>query len=104
MNLWRSPLGRLRLAALAEGVSYLVLLFAAMPLKYAFDMPLAVRIVGSIHGALFIAFGASLLAAWACHRWPVSRPALVFLSSLVPFGAFLMDRSLKREQRALPPS
>ena len=104
MNLWHTPLGRLRLAALAEGVSYLVLLFAAMPLKYLFGLPMAVRIVGAAHGALFIVFGICLLAAWARHRWPIARPALVFLSSLVPFGAFLMDRSLKREQQALPPS
>lgn len=104
MNKWHSPLGRLRLTALAEGVSYLVLLFVAMPLKYLFSMPLAVRLVGTAHGLLFIAFGACLLAAWARHRWPVTRPALVLLSSLVPFGAFLMDRSLRREHRALPPS
>ncbi len=104
MNLTRSPLGRLRLAALAEGVSYLILLFAAMPLKYLLGLPLAVRVVGLIHGLLFIVFGACLLAAWARHRWPVTRPALVLLSSLVPFGAFFMDRSLKREHLALPPS
>jgi integral membrane protein len=102
MKLLASPLGRLRAAALAEGVSYLVLLFAAMPLKYFFGQPLAVRIVGSIHGLLFLVFGAALLAAWHHRRWPLRRATLVFLSSLVPFGAFVMDRSLKREHQTLP--
>jgi integral membrane protein len=102
MKLLASPLGRLRVAALAEGVSYLVLLFAAMPLKYFFGQPLAVRIVGSLHGLLFLVFGAALLAAWHHRRWPLSRATLVFLSSLVPFGAFVMDCSLKREHQTLP--
>lgn len=97
---FHSPLGRLRLAALAEGVSYLVLLGIAMPLKYAYGLPLAVRLVGSLHGLLFLVFGAALLAAWHNRRWPIQRPAIVFLSSLIPFGAFVMDRSLKREQIA----
>ena len=101
MRFLDSPLGRLRLAALAEGVSYLVLLFAAMPMKYFFGQPLAVRIVGSLHGLLFIVFAAALLAAWCNRRWSLPRPTLVFLSSLVPFGAFIMDRSLKREHHSL---
>lgn len=101
MRMLHSPLGRLRTVALAEGVSYLVLLFAAMPLKYFFDMPLAVRIVGMAHGVLFILFGAALLAAWSDRRWPIVRPTLVFLASLLPFGAFVMDRSLQREHHAL---
>lgn len=102
MKLLRSPLGRLRLAALAEGVSYLLLLFGAMPLKYFFGQPLAVRIVGSIHGALFVIFAMALLAAWIDRRWSFKRPLLVFVASLLPFGAFVMDRSLQAEQRKLP--
>jgi integral membrane protein len=55
-----SSLRRLRAVALLEGVSYLLLLFVAMPLKYFWEMPLAVRIVGSLHGMLFIVFLAAL--------------------------------------------
>ncbi|MFN0129126.1 MAG: DUF3817 domain-containing protein [Verrucomicrobiales bacterium] len=102
MKLLRSPLGRLRLAALSEGVSYLLLLFGAMPLKHLYGQPLAVRIVGSIHGALFVVFGTALLAAWIDRRWSIKRPLLVFICSLLPFGAFVMDRSLRAEQRKLP--
>ncbi|HUP40604.1 MAG TPA: DUF3817 domain-containing protein [Vicinamibacterales bacterium] len=48
-----AALHHFRIAALFEGWSYLVLLFIAMPLKYAAGMPLAVRIVGSVHGFLY---------------------------------------------------
>ncbi|MFN0129905.1 MAG: DUF3817 domain-containing protein, partial [Verrucomicrobiales bacterium] len=56
------------------------------------------RIVGSIHGALFVIFGMALLAAWIDRRWSFTRPLLVFISSLLPFGVFFMDRSLRAEQ------
>ena len=55
-----TPLRQLRLVALLEGTSFVVLLFIAMPLKYLADLPLAVRIVGSVHGALFLMFLAVL--------------------------------------------
>ena len=51
-----TALGRLRLMALLEGLSLLVLLFIAMPIKYIGDNPVPVRVVGMIHGALFILF------------------------------------------------
>jgi integral membrane protein len=101
MNILRTPLGRLRLVAIAEGISYLLLLFVAMPLKYLWAMPQAVRVVGMAHGVLFIAFCGALLLAWSDRRWSFGRATLVFLSSLVPFGTFVMDRSLKREQRGV---
>jgi len=103
MKILHTPLGRLRVVALAEGVSYLLLLFVAMPLKYVWAMPQAVRIVGMVHGLLFILFGAALLLAWLDRRWALGRATLVFLSSLVPFGTFVMDQSLRREEQGLTP-
>lgn len=92
-----SFLQQLRVVAFLEGVSFVLLLFVAMPLKYYAGMPLAVRIVGSLHGLLFLAFcGALARAAIAC-EWPLRRCLLAFASSLVPFGTFVFDRSLKRE-------
>jgi integral membrane protein len=83
--------------ALLEGLSFVVLLFVAMPLKYLAGMPLAVRIVGSIHGALFLAFLAVLYRAAGARRWPLGRALLAFTASIVPFGTFVLDRSLRRE-------
>lgn len=96
-----SSIGRLRLLGLVEGTSYLVLLFIAMPLKYLADMPGAVRVVGMAHGVLFVAFCFALLHAFLEHRWSLLRGAAVFVSSLIPFGTYVMDGRLKREQLAL---
>ena len=96
-----TALRHFRLAALLEGWSYLVLLFVAMPLKYAAGMPLAVRVVGSIHGLLFIVFMATLYRVLVRRDWPIRRAFRAFLCSIVPFGAFVFDRSLRREMAAV---
>jgi integral membrane protein len=92
-----TALRQLRLVALLEGTSFLVLLFVAMPLKYLAGLPLAVRIVGSLHGLLFLMFLAALYRAGSRHGWPLRRWAIAFLSSIVPFGTFVFDRSLRHE-------
>ena len=91
-----SALGRLRLVALAEGISYIILLGIAMPLKYIYAMPLAVRIFGMMHGILFIVLVAALFSAQQRYRWKTSFSAQVFIASLVPLGAFWMDVKLKQ--------
>jgi integral membrane protein len=90
-------LRRLRLALLLEGVSFLVLLFIAMPLKYLADAPLAVRIVGSVHGFLFLVLLYLLFRTHVERAWPVRRTMSAFVSSLMPFGTFVFDRSLTVE-------
>ncbi len=90
-----STLKRLRAITFAEGVSYLVLLFIAMPLKYAADIPIAVRVVGMVHGLLFVLLALMLVNVLAGGALSLKRSAVVFLSSLVPFGAFVIDKYLK---------
>lgn len=80
----------------AEGVSFIVLLFIAMPLKYFMDMPLAVRIVGMVHGVLFIAFSILLLMATIKYKWSIKMAIIGFLLSFLPFGTFYLERILKR--------
>lgn len=89
----------LRRAALIEGASFLVLLFIAMPLKYFAGQPMAVKITGMIHGMLFLLFCLALAVVHFRSRWPVGRSGLVFLSSLVPLGPFLLDRKLREWSR-----
>lgn len=96
--MFNSALGRLRVVALVEGVSFLVLLFVAMPLKYAAGMPSAVKVVGSVHGGLFVLFLLALLQAWDERSWKLSRVVTAFVASVVPFGTFWFDRSLREEQ------
>jgi integral membrane protein len=91
----RNPIALLRAAGLAEGVSFLVLLFVAMPLKYFAGLPQAVKVAGWAHGVLFIAFTAALLYATIVARWPIARAALLLVAALLPFGPFIVDRRIK---------
>lgn len=90
-------LRQLRLVALLEGLSFLVLLFVAMPLKYLAGLPLAVRIAGSIHGGLFIWFVVALYRAARARAWPRRRSMTALVASILPFGTFVFDASLRRE-------
>ena len=95
----RSPVGRLRAAAMIEGASFLLLLGVAMPLKYFAGMPAAVKFAGWTHGLLFIAFCMCLLVAHGERQWPLRWTALVFIAALLPFGPFWIDDRLKRADR-----
>jgi integral membrane protein len=95
----RNPIHFLRLVALWEAVSFLVLLGVAMPLKYIWHIPIAVKIVGSIHGVLFVTFCIALARAKSFAKWPLSRAALVFIAALFPFGPFLIDRRMKHWEK-----
>ncbi len=92
-----SPRSRLRWMALAEGLSYLLLLFVAMPLKYWADWPLGVRYVGWAHGVLFVAYGAAALHALLHYRWGLGRAFYLAAAALVPFVSFALERTLRRE-------
>ena len=96
-----NPIGRLRLIGLIEGISFLVLLFVAMPLKYLAAIPEPVKYVGWAHGGLFLLFIVALLHASSETEWSLTRIAGAFIASLVPFGTFVLDRSLKRDEAAL---
>lgn len=95
-----NALAQLRLVAFLEGVSFVVLLFVAMPLKYLASLPAAVRVAGSVHGLFFVLFCAALFRAALERRWPLRRSIVAFGWSLVPFGTFVLDRSLRREPSA----
>ena len=96
-----NPIGRLRLIGLLEGTSFLLLLFVAMPLKYAAGLPEAVKYVGWAHGALFVLFIAALLHASSETGWSLGKIAGAFIASVLPFGTFILDRTLKRDEAAL---
>lgn len=91
------PLGFLRLIGLAEGISLLILLGIAMPLKYMLGQPEAVRIVGWIHGLLFVLFIAAVLLAYQQRNWPLKKVAFAFIAAFLPFGTFVFDAQLKKE-------
>ena len=88
-------LTQLRIIGILEGTSYLVLLLIAMPLKYFADSPGAVRIVGMAHGVLFVMFVAWVLMVGYRYRWPFVRYVYAAIASVVPFGTFVFDRTLR---------
>ncbi len=89
-----------RKIAMWEGVSFLVLLFIAMPMKYWADMPKAVSIVGMAHGVLFVAFVA--LAVWVKEEYKMNFKWLAtsFIASVIPFGTFALEKKWKQQQQA----
>jgi integral membrane protein len=91
----------LRAVSLTEGVSYLVLLTVAMPLKYIWGQPLAVKYVGWAHGVLFMALGVLLLLAMFRAALPFRLAVIVGIAALLPAGPFFADRLLKRHQQSL---
>lgn len=92
-----SLLKQLRIIGFLEGTSYLVLLFVAMPLKYVADSPGAVRVVGMAHGVLFVMFVVWVLLVGRKYRWPFVRYIHAAIASVVPFGTFVFDRTLRHE-------
>ena len=94
-----TPLGRLRAIGLLEGLSFLVLLGIAMPLKYLAGKPMAVSVVGMAHGVLFVLYVLAVGHVWLARRWPVEKAMLAVMAAVVPFGPFLLDGRLKREER-----
>lgn len=79
----------LRWAALFEGSSLLLLLFVAMPLKYYAEMPEAVRIIGPLHGILFLTFIVLLLSHAGKRELSLIKTLIGVVASFIPFGTFI---------------
>ncbi len=96
IELLKTSLGRLRIIGFAEGISYLLLLGIAMPLKYMYNLPEAVRIVGMIHGLLFVLYVLYVIMVTVELGWTFGKMVLALIASLIPFGTFWADIKLFR--------
>jgi integral membrane protein len=83
---------------LAEGSSFLTLLFIAMPMKYFMGMPEVVKVVGSIHGALFVLYVGLLAAIHFRQRWSSMFSLYALVASIIPFGTFMLDKHLREKE------
>lgn len=101
MQLFNNTLGRFRFIVIAEGISYLLLLFVAMPLKYFASQPLPVKYLGWVHGILFMFYCFFLLLVWLKYKWSLSKVVIAFIAALLPFATFILDRKLKKEQNGI---
>ncbi|MBD1398772.1 DUF3817 domain-containing protein [Pontibacter sp. JH31] len=94
----RTPISRLRTIGIYEGVSYLLLLGFAMPLKYMAGMPEMVKYTGWAHGVLFVLYMLSVVEVTLAHRWSILKIGAAVLASLLPFGPFILDKRLLKEE------
>jgi integral membrane protein len=97
----KTSIGRLRAIGLIEGISFLLLMGVAMPLKYFAGLPQAVKIIGWIHGQLFITYSMVLLQTRLDAKWNAWRTATILVAALLPFGPFVIDGRLRKEDKAL---
>ena len=91
----------LRAVSLTEGISYLLLLLVAMPLKYVWHLPLAVKYAGWAHGVLFMALGGLTLLAMLRAALPFKTACMVGIAALLPMGPFFVDRLLRGHEAGL---
>ena len=84
----------LRIIAWGEGTSFLLILFVSMPLKYIWEMPMANKIIGYVHGVLFILY---IITVWLIaekREWSTRVRVISLVAPLIPFGAFWADRRI----------
>lgn len=87
-----SSLNIFRIVALLEGVSYILLLFIATPIKYLLNDPQYVKLLGMPHGILFVAYVAFAFLFKKEFSWTNKEFLMVLLASIIPFGTFYIDR------------
>ncbi|UTJ07702.1 DUF3817 domain-containing protein [Arcobacter roscoffensis] len=93
----KNAYSRFRIISILEGLSYLILVFIAMPIKYIGENPYPVKIVGMSHGVLFILFCIFLFDALRKCNWDKGIAFQYFVYSLIPFGFIIIDKSLKKQ-------
>ncbi len=94
-------LHRFRMVGIAEGISFLVLLLIAMPLKHFLKIPQPVKYIGWVHGALFITYIYLLIEMAGEFKKNFGWCVKSFLAAFIPFGTFLTDKQLKKEAAQL---
>ncbi|WP_268809843.1 DUF3817 domain-containing protein [Planococcus sp. CAU13] len=95
----KNALNQFRFMGLVEGGSLLLLLFIAMPLKYFFDMPEVVSVVGALHGGLFTVYVLMTIYATFAVKWPYRFTFAAIAVAFIPFGNFVLDKRLENWQR-----
>jgi integral membrane protein len=96
-----SRIKNLRIIGIAEGISFLVLLIIAMPLKYWMGIPEMVKYAGWIHGILFMAYVAAVFLAIRAMQWNWVSVLVALAASLIPAGTFILDKQLKQRQKQI---
>lgn len=94
-------LHRFRMIGIAEGISFLILLLIAMPVKYFLKIPEAVKIAGWMHGALFIGYMYFAVEVMVAFKKNIGWCLKTFIAAFVPLGTFVTDKELKKQEKIL---
>ena len=94
----KNKIKALRIIGIAEGISFLVLLFIAMPMKYLIGIPEMVKVVGWAHGALFMLFILAVVIVQITMRWSFLFFVAALAASVIPFGTFVLDKQLRKRE------
>lgn len=87
-----------RTISFLEGVSYILLLFVAVPLKYLAEEAQLVKFLGMPHGVLFVLYVMLALIIRSKMKWGFGATIFVLVASLLPFGTFYIDRKYFGDQ------
>ncbi len=94
-KLLTTNVGRLRIIAALEGVSLITLVFITLPMKYMMNNPAGTKLIGPIHGALFLLFVFNTLSVGVEQQWKFKETTWkVLLACVIPFGTFYIDRKV----------
>ncbi|WP_019354656.1 DUF3817 domain-containing protein [Streptomyces sp. AA1529] len=97
-----SALRRLRLTSVPEAISWLILIVCSLA-KNLTDVswgPGSVKVMGPVHGLLFVLYVIFWLDAWNRTKWEKGRATLYFVLSILPTGGFFAEKSLRKEEEA----
>ncbi|WP_343330784.1 DUF3817 domain-containing protein [Polaribacter staleyi] len=98
IHLLKTKIGRLRIIGFLEGISLLVLIFIAIPMKYYFENPSLSKTLGPIHGAIFVLFIFNTLSVGIEKNWKFKTTTWkVIVACFIPFGTFYIDRTILKK-------
>lgn len=101
LHLFKTTIGRLRILGFLEGISLLLLVLIAVPMKYFAANPSLVKAIGPLHGALFLLYIFNTLSVAVSQKWKFSETTWkVLLACIVPFGTFYIDPKILKKQVA----
>lgn len=98
IKLFISNIGRLRIIGFFEGISLIILLFIAVPIKYIYNDTSWVKTIGPIHGALFLLFVINTVSVAIQQKWRTKITLKVLLSCIIPLGTFFVDHFILRPE------
>lgn len=97
ISLLKTKIGRLRFIGYLEGISLLMLIFIAVPSKYIFDHPALTKLLGPVHGAIFLLFLLNLFSTALELNWKAKTTWKIIIACFIPFGAFYIDSKILRK-------